>query len=97
MSLIPLCNVKIAPNESTQLKVARLLLQRVISHSRTESQARMNDLLGSVDRTSNVHSTSMKLNNIIVIHEKASSLFILLKEVAEKKLFSKNDKNNNKE
>lgn len=88
-------NIKFASEESVQLQVARLLLQRIISHSRTGLQARINDLLGSVDRRSDIDSARMKLNTIVVIHEKAAGLFILLKEAAENKLFSKKDNNNN--
>ena len=80
-------DVKIASEESVQSQVARFLLQRVVSHGRTGSQTRINDSLGSVDRRSDIDCARMKLNTIVVVHEKATWLFILLMEAAKKNIF----------
>jgi hypothetical protein len=66
--------------------VARALLQRVISDPKNGLQARINDLLDSVDRRGDFDAGAKKLDTFVVIHEKAAGLFSLLKEAAEKYL-----------
>jgi len=66
--------------------VARALLQRVISDPKSGLQARITDLLESVDRRGDFDAGAKKLDTFVVIHEKAAGLFSLLKEAAEKNL-----------
>mmetsp|Transcript_51844 Transcript_51844/g.155588 ORF Transcript_51844/g.155588 Transcript_51844/m.155588 type:complete len:1193 (-) Transcript_51844:49-3627(-) len=75
-------------SEPVQLQVARALLQRVISDPKNGLQARINDLLASIDRRGDFDAGAKKLDTFVVIHEKAAGLFALLKDAAEQ-MFSK--------
>lgn len=75
-----------AEEANMPLTVARALLQRVISDPKNGLQARINDLLDSVDRRGDFDAGAKKLDTFVVIHEKAAGLFSLLKEAAEKYL-----------
>lgn len=75
-----------AEEDTMPLTVARALLQRVISDPKNGLQARINDLLDSVDRRGDFETGAKKLDTFVVIHEKAAGLFSLLKEAAEKYL-----------
>lgn len=75
------------------LQVARLLLQRVISDSQNGLQARINDLLTTIDRRSDFDAGLKKLDTFVVIHEKAAGLFCLLKEAAEQSLIPSHHNN----
>ena len=68
------------------LTAARALLQRVISDPKSGLQARITDLLESVDRRGDFDAGAKKLDTFVVVHEKAAGLFSLLKEAAEKNL-----------
>jgi hypothetical protein len=73
-------------SDEMPLTVARALLQRVISDPKSGLQARINDLLESVDRRGDFDAGAKKLDTFVVIHEKAAGLFSLLKEAAQKNL-----------
>lgn len=73
-------------SDEMPLTVARALLQRVISDPKSGLQARINDLLESVDRRGDFDAGAKKLDTFVVIHEKAAGLFSLLKEAAAKNL-----------
>ncbi|KAK1744828.1 exocyst complex component 5 [Skeletonema marinoi] len=62
------------------MKFARTLLQRVISDPRDGLQARINDLLESIDRRGDFDAGTKKLDTFVVIHEKAAGLFTMLKD-----------------
>jgi hypothetical protein len=70
-------------SEEMPLVVARALLQRVISDPQNGLQARINDLLSSIDRVGDFDAGAKKLDTFVVIHEKAAGLFSLLKEAAD--------------
>jgi hypothetical protein len=70
-------------SEEMPLVVARALLQRVISDPKHGLQARINDLLASIDRNGDFNAGAKKLDTFVVIHEKAAGLFGLLKDAAE--------------
>ena len=78
-------------SEEMPLTVARALLQRVISDPKNGLQARINDLLDSIDRRGDFDAGAKKLDTFVVIHEKAAGLFSLLKDAAEKMLVGKNE------
>eukprot|EP00529_Nitzschia_sp_RCC80_P009801 CAMPEP_0113445046 /NCGR_PEP_ID=MMETSP0014_2-20120614/2982_1 /TAXON_ID=2857 /ORGANISM="Nitzschia sp." /LENGTH=787 /DNA_ID=CAMNT_0000336081 /DNA_START=345 /DNA_END=2705 /DNA_ORIENTATION=+ /assembly_acc=CAM_ASM_000159 len=73
-----------AITESIPLTVARALCARVIGDPRNGLQARINDLLDSIDRRSDFDTGAKKLDTFVVIHEKAAGLFELLKDSAER-------------
>jgi len=75
--------------EPVPLQVARTLLQRVISDPMNGLQARINDLLASIDRRGDFDAGAKKLDTFVVIHEKAAGLFALLKDAAEQMLVTK--------
>eukprot|EP00592_Proboscia_alata_P019355 CAMPEP_0194405686 /NCGR_PEP_ID=MMETSP0176-20130528/4018_1 /TAXON_ID=216777 /ORGANISM="Proboscia alata, Strain PI-D3" /LENGTH=1326 /DNA_ID=CAMNT_0039204573 /DNA_START=58 /DNA_END=4038 /DNA_ORIENTATION=+ len=79
---IPLADV----TSTVPLQVARLLIQRIISDPRSGLQARINDLLESLDKGGDFYMGSKKLDTFVVIHEKAAGLFMILKEGAEQNL-----------
>lgn len=70
-------------SEEMPLVVARALLQRVVSDPKHGLQARINDLLASIDRKGDFDAGAKKLDTFVVIHEKAAGLFGLLKDAAE--------------
>lgn len=70
--------------ENVPLTVARALCTRVIGENGL--QARINDLLDSIDRKSDFDTGAKKLDTFVVIHEKAAGLFGLLKDAAERLL-----------
>lgn len=73
------------PNaEDMPLTVARALLQRVISDPKNGLQARINDLLASIDRRGDFDAGAKKLDTFVVIHEKAAGLFGLLRDAADR-------------
>mmetsp|Transcript_12395 Transcript_12395/g.34371 ORF Transcript_12395/g.34371 Transcript_12395/m.34371 type:complete len:1220 (-) Transcript_12395:59-3718(-) len=71
-------------SEEMALIVARALLQRVISDPHNGLQARINDLLSSIDRVGDFDAGAKKLDTFVVIHEKAAGLFALLKDAADR-------------
>jgi len=71
-------------NEPMPLVVARALLQRVISDPTQGLQARINDILASIDQRGDFDAGAKKLDTFVIIHEKAAGLFTLLKDAAEK-------------
>jgi len=73
-------------SEALPFQVARALLQRVISDPRNGLQARINDLLRSIDRRGDFDAGTKKLDTFVVIHEKAAGLFTMLKDSAQKML-----------
>ena len=70
--------------ESVPLNVARALCARVIGDPRNGLQARIAELLDSIDRRSDFDTGAKKLDTFVVIHEKAANLFGLLKEAASR-------------
>jgi hypothetical protein len=54
-----------------------------VSDPRHGLQARINDLLASIDRNGDFDAGAKKLDTFVVIHEKAAGLFGLLKDAAE--------------
>jgi hypothetical protein len=70
--------------ELVPLKVARALCTRVIGDPKNGLQARINELLESIDRKTDFDAGVKKLDTFVVIHEKASGLFGLLKDAAER-------------
>lgn len=73
-----------ALTESIPLTVARALCARVIGDPKNGLQARINDLLESIDRRSDFDTGAKKLDTFVVIHEKAAALFGLLKDAASR-------------
>jgi hypothetical protein len=73
-----------ALTESIPLTVARALCARVIGDPKHGLQARINELLESIDRRSDFDTGSKKLDTFVVIHEKAAGLFGLLKDAASR-------------
>jgi hypothetical protein len=71
-----------ALTESVPLIVARGLCTRVIGDPRNGLQARISEILDSIDRRSDFDTGAKKLDTFVVIHEKAAGLFGLLKEAA---------------
>ena len=72
--------------EDMPLTVARALCTRVIGDPKHGLQARINDLLDSIDRRGDFDTGAKKLDTFVVIHEKAAGLFGLLKDAAKKLL-----------
>ena len=72
-----------ALSDSLPFQVARALLQRIISDPIDGLQARINDLLTSIDQRGDFDAGTKKLDIFVVIHEKAAGLFTLLKDSAE--------------
>ncbi|KAL7537111.1 hypothetical protein ACHAXR_007587, partial [Thalassiosira sp. AJA248-18] len=70
-------------SDAIPFQVARALLQRVISDPHDGLQARINDLLDSIDRRGDFDAGTKKLDTFVVIHEKAAGLFTMLKESAQ--------------
>lgn len=70
-------------SDAIPYQVARALLQRVITDPRNGLQARINDLLNSIDRRGDFDAGTKKLDTFVVIHEKAAGLFTMLKESAQ--------------
>lgn len=68
--------------EIIPLKVARALCTRVIGDPKNGLQSRINNLLDGIDRSADFDAGSKKLDTFVVIHEKASELFGILKEGA---------------
>eukprot|EP00751_Fragilariopsis_kerguelensis_P027322 CAMPEP_0170864276 /NCGR_PEP_ID=MMETSP0734-20130129/20362_1 /TAXON_ID=186038 /ORGANISM="Fragilariopsis kerguelensis, Strain L26-C5" /LENGTH=1144 /DNA_ID=CAMNT_0011239815 /DNA_START=27 /DNA_END=3461 /DNA_ORIENTATION=+ len=79
-----------APTESIPLTVARSMCVRVIGDPKNGLQARINDLLDRIDRKSDFDTGTKKLDTFVVIHDKAASLFELLKNAAEGLVRNKN-------
>lgn len=79
-----------ALTESIPLTVARALCARVIGDPKHGLQARINELLDSIDRRSDFDTGAKKLDTFVVIHEKAAGLFGLLKDAAERLVRDKN-------
>ena len=75
-------------SDSIPFQVARALLQRVISDPKNGLQARINDLLDSIDRRGDFEAGSKKLDTFVVIHEKSAGLFTMLKEAAQSMLLT---------
>lgn len=75
-------------SDAIPFQVARALLQRVISDPKNGLQARINDLLDSIDRRGDFEAGSKKLDTFVVIHEKAAGLFTMLKESAQSMLLT---------
>lgn len=73
-----------AVTESIPLTVARALCARVIGDPRNGLQARITELLDSIDRRSDFDTGAKKLDTFVVIHEKAAGLFGLLKNASER-------------
>jgi Exocyst complex component Sec10 len=71
-------------SEEMPLVVARSLLQRVVSDPRHGLQARINELLTSIDRLGDFDAGAKKLDTFVVIHEKAAGLFRLLRDAADR-------------
>ena len=72
--------------DAVPLRVARALLQRVISDPRNGLQARIDDVLATIDRRGGVDAGAKKLDTFVVVHEKAAVLFTLLKDAAREHL-----------
>jgi hypothetical protein len=70
--------------EVIPLKIARALCTRVIGDPKNGLQARINELLESIDRKADFDAGAKKLDTFVVIHEKASGLFGLLRDAAER-------------
>jgi len=77
-------------SDAVPFQVARTLLQRVISDPRDGLQARINDLLESIDRRGDFDAGTKKLDTFVVIHEKAAGLFTMLKDSAQTMLMANN-------
>lgn len=75
-------------SDAVPFQVVRTLLQRVISDPRNGLQARINDLLDSIDRKGDFDAGTKKLDTFVVIHEKAAGLFIMLKDSAQSMLMT---------
>eukprot|EP00804_Cyclotella_cryptica_P030059 CCRYP_016967-RA/>CCRYP_016967-RA protein AED:0.05 eAED:0.05 QI:63/1/1/1/1/1/6/2268/1120 len=75
-------------SDAVPFQVARALLQRVISDPRNGLQARINDLLDSIDRRGDFDAGTKKLDTFVVIHEKAAGLFTMLKESTQSMLLT---------
>lgn len=72
--------------ENVPLSVARALCTRVIGEPSNGLQARITDLLESIDKKSDFDTGERKLETFVVIHEKAHGLFGLLRDAAERLL-----------
>ena len=79
-----------ASAETRPLQVARALLYRIVSdNNRGGLQTCINDLLSSIKGTSAYDIGTKKLDTVIVIHEKVSGLFTLLRDAMERYLIVK--------
>eukprot|EP00526_Cylindrotheca_closterium_P001991 CAMPEP_0113603118 /NCGR_PEP_ID=MMETSP0017_2-20120614/1110_1 /TAXON_ID=2856 /ORGANISM="Cylindrotheca closterium" /LENGTH=1139 /DNA_ID=CAMNT_0000511493 /DNA_START=306 /DNA_END=3725 /DNA_ORIENTATION=- /assembly_acc=CAM_ASM_000147 len=81
--------------EVIPLKIARALCTRVIGDHKNGLQSRINDLLDSIDRKTDFDAGAKKLDTFVVIHEKASGLFSLLRDSAEKLVLQTDDSDKN--
>mmetsp|Transcript_11874 Transcript_11874/g.30127 ORF Transcript_11874/g.30127 Transcript_11874/m.30127 type:complete len:1170 (+) Transcript_11874:141-3650(+) len=79
-----------ALTESIPLTVARALCVRVIGDPKNGLQAKINSLLERIDQKSDFDTGTKKLDTFVIIHDKAASLFELLKEAAERLVRDKN-------
>jgi hypothetical protein len=70
-------------SDTIPFQVARALLQHVISDPEIGLQARIKDLLDSIDRRGDFDAGAKKLDTFVVVHEKAAGLFTMLKESAQ--------------
>ena len=81
--------------ETRPLQVARALLHRIVSdNNRGGLQTCIDDLIANIHGTSAYDIGTKKLDTLIVIHEKVSGLFTLLREAMERYLIVKNDDGN---
>lgn len=71
-------------SETYPLQVARSLLQRIISDRHDGMQAKINELMESIDQEGDSVSGAKKLDMFVLIHEKAAVLFSRLKDGAQK-------------
>lgn len=78
--------------DAVPIRVARALLQRVISDPKNGLQAQTDKLLSTIDRRGDFDTGTKKLDTFIVIHEKAAVLFTMLKDAAEEHFVPKDDK-----
>lgn len=79
-----------AITESIPLTVARALCARVIGDPKNGLQAKINNLLERIDQKSDFDTGTKKLDTFVIIHDKAASLFELLKDAAERLVRDKN-------
>jgi len=79
-----------ALTESIPLTVARALCVRVIGDPKNGLQAKINSLLEQIDQKSDFDTGTKKLDTFVIIHDKAASLFELLKDAAERLVRDKN-------
>ena len=79
-----------ALTESIPLTVARALCVRVIGDPKNGLQAKINSLLERIDQKSDFDTGTKKLDTFVIIHDKATSLFKLLKDAAERLVRDKN-------
>jgi len=79
-----------ALTESIPLTVARALCVRVIGDPKNGLQAKINRLLERIDQKSDFDTGTKKLDTFVIIHDKAASLFELLKNAAERLVRDKN-------
>jgi len=79
-----------ALTESIPLTVARALCVRVIGDPKNGLQAKINSLLERIDQKSDFDTGTKKLDTFVIIHDKAASLFELLKDAAERLVRDKN-------
>lgn len=79
-----------AITESIPLTVARALCARVIGDPKNGLQAKINSLLERIDQKSDFDTGTKKLDTFVIIHDKATSLFELLKDAAERLVRDKN-------
>lgn len=75
--------------ETRPLQVSRALLHRIISDSRGGLHTRIEELLFNIKGDSAFDVGSKKLDTFVVIHEKVSGLFMLLREAVERYLVVK--------
>jgi len=81
--------------DTMPFQVARALLNRIINDPKNGLQARINELLETVDRYGDYEGGGRKLDTYVVVHEKAAGLFCLLRDAAEKNLLPWLSSNNN--
>ena len=79
-------------SDAIPFQVARALLQRIISDPHDGLQARINDLLESIDRGGDFDAGTKKLDTFVVVHEKAAGLFTMLKDSAQTMLMPTGNK-----
>lgn len=66
------------------LVVARVLLQRVVSDPDHGLQTKLQKILSSIDQKGDFSAGAKKLDTFVIVQEKASGLFYLLKEAADR-------------